>query len=178
MYQAGERIVYGNLGVCSVVEVARRTPPGAAQAQLYYTLVPCFENPMRIYTPVENPRVRMRPVVTFEQASRLLEGVPALRAAARTEPPEQLVDSCAQALELRGCPDLIELALLTCAQRQLAPEVRRKMGAPDRASAQKAQQRLLQELGLALQLPPASVRERIASGMSAAPRTERTVQKS
>lgn len=107
MFQAGEQIVYGNLGVCTVVETVQREAPGGAGRQWYYTLEPCFENNMRIYAPVGGAGVRMRRRISREQARRLLDGMPRLRAAARSDAPEALVARCEQALSLEGYTDLI-----------------------------------------------------------------------
>ena len=159
MYKAGDEIVYGNLGVCSVVEVAQREMPGMEGKRWYYTLEPRFEYQLRIYAPADNPKVRMRPVVTRAQAQRLLDGLPSLRTAARSEEPEALVAGLEKSLALEGCSDLIELALFACAPRQLTPEYRRRIGLADRTAAKQGQQRLLQELSVALELPAASVRE-------------------
>ena len=170
MYKAGDEIVYGNLGVCSVVEVAQREMPGVEGRRWYYTLEPRFENQMRIYAPTENGRVRMRPVVTGEQARRLLDSIPSLRAAARSLPdgqPEALVADCEEKLALDGCGDLIARALFTCAPRALASDYKRRIGLGDRMAAKQAQQRLLQELGLALNVPPARVREAIDQRIAA-----------
>ena len=67
MYQVGDLIVYGGTGVCRVMEVGPQTG-----GRLYYTLEPVYGS-CRIFTPVENSKVLMRPIVTRQEAERLID---------------------------------------------------------------------------------------------------------
>lgn len=72
MFEIGEYIVYGNTGVCRVGEVKRMTAPGADGDQLYYALEPVYDKGCRLFTPVDNQKVKMRPVLTKEEADQLI----------------------------------------------------------------------------------------------------------
>ena len=73
MYQVGDLIVYGGTGVCRVMEVGPQTG-----GRLYYTLEPVYGS-CRIFTPVENSKVLMRPIVTRQEAERLIDEIPAIQ---------------------------------------------------------------------------------------------------
>jgi CarD family transcriptional regulator len=75
MYQPGEMIVYGQCGVCRVVQISKRPSP-TGEDKLYYQLEPVYSTEV-IYTPVDTP-VFMRPALTREQACALIEQIPSI----------------------------------------------------------------------------------------------------
>lgn len=72
MFEIGEYIVYGNTGVCRVVEVTKMAAPGTKDDRLYYTLEPVYDKGCRLFTPVDNQKVIMRPVLTRQEADELI----------------------------------------------------------------------------------------------------------
>ena len=63
MFQKGDLIVYGNMGVCRVEAVeAPAGLPGAGEKKLYYKLDPVYETGT-VYIPVD-AKVFMRPILT------------------------------------------------------------------------------------------------------------------
>lgn len=72
MFEIGEYIVYGNTGVCRVVEVTKMAVPGTKDDRLYYTLEPVYDKGCRLFTPVDNQKVIMRPVLTRQEADELI----------------------------------------------------------------------------------------------------------
>lgn len=72
MFEAGEYIVYGNTGVCKVEEITKMTVPGSDADRLYYTLEPVYDKGCRLFTPVDNQKVKMRPVLTKKEADELI----------------------------------------------------------------------------------------------------------
>ena len=73
MYQVGAWIVYGGAGVCRVAGVE---PLG--NGQLYYRLEPLYQT-CKIFTPVDNPKVIMRPLVSRREAEALIDRIPDLQ---------------------------------------------------------------------------------------------------
>ena len=66
MFQKGDLIVYGNMGVCRVEAVeAPAGLPGAGEKKLYYKLDPVYETGT-VYIPVD-AKVFMRPILTHAQ---------------------------------------------------------------------------------------------------------------
>ncbi len=72
MFEIGEYIVYGNTGVCKVEEVKKMPVPGTKNERLYYTLEPVYDKGCRLFTPVDNQKVKMRPVLTIKEADELI----------------------------------------------------------------------------------------------------------
>ncbi|MCI8634612.1 MAG: CarD family transcriptional regulator [Eubacterium sp.] len=72
MFEIGEYIVYGNTGVCRVEEVTKMPVPGTRDDKLYYALEPVYRKGCRVFTPVDNQKVKMRPVLTQQEADDLI----------------------------------------------------------------------------------------------------------
>lgn len=79
MYQVGDFIIYGSNGVCEITHVGPMDVPGRtrrnAEEKLYYTMKPCYINDSSIFTPVDNARVVMRPVMTEKEAKDLVDEI-------------------------------------------------------------------------------------------------------
>ena len=82
MFQPGELLVYGSTGVCQVLSIDQRQDyvNGVKQSRLYYQLKPLYQGGV-IYTPVDNDKVVMRPVISREDAETLIDSIPTLRPA-------------------------------------------------------------------------------------------------
>ena len=72
MFSVGELMVYGTNGVCRVEEIGQ-SPFGADDTRLFYKLSPTSDRAnLVIYTPVDNDRVIMRPLISAEEAKAIL----------------------------------------------------------------------------------------------------------
>ena len=74
MYKIGQSIIYGNVGVCCVRDIAAGQEIGLEAGQ-YYVLEPRYGNGT-IYTPVDTTRVFMRPVISKTEADVLIDQIP------------------------------------------------------------------------------------------------------
>jgi CarD family transcriptional regulator len=76
MFSVGEYIVYGTNGICRVAEIGP-SPYDKTDPRTYYLLIP-VNNPMSstIYTPVDNPRVPMRRLMTREEIEAMILSMP------------------------------------------------------------------------------------------------------
>ena len=78
MFAVNDHIVYGNHGVCKVENIGTVALAMADKNKLYYTLRPVYKNEAVVYAPVENPKSVIRPVLTKEDADKLIEEIPSL----------------------------------------------------------------------------------------------------
>lgn len=76
MFQIGDFIIYGTNGVCRVESIGSVNVPGAAADKQYYTLSPVRSPGGHIYTPVDNQRIVMRPILTRDETERLIHSLP------------------------------------------------------------------------------------------------------
>lgn len=75
MFEIGEFVVYGNTGVCKVEEVTKMAAPGTSDDKWYYALEPVYDKGCRLFTPVDNKKVKIRPVLTRQEADELIHQI-------------------------------------------------------------------------------------------------------
>ena len=72
MFKEGDFIIYGSNGVCQVEHIGSMDLQGVPGDKMYCTLVPVYEEKSRLFTPVDNHKVVMRPVISKQEACDLL----------------------------------------------------------------------------------------------------------
>lgn len=72
MYQIGELVQYGTSGVCRVEEIVQGVP-GLQKDTECYLLIPVSKKEEKIYTPVDNDKVKMRRILSSEEVRNLME---------------------------------------------------------------------------------------------------------
>ena len=73
MFKEGDFIIYGSNGVCQVEHIGSMDLQGVPGDKMYYTLVPVYEEKSRLFTPVDNHKVVMRPVISKQEACDLID---------------------------------------------------------------------------------------------------------
>lgn len=79
MYSIGDKIIYGENGVCTVEKIAPLDMTGAPKDKLYYYLTP-FIGSGTYFTPVDS-NAFMRPVMSREEAEALIDAIPGIEPA-------------------------------------------------------------------------------------------------
>lgn len=75
MFKQGEYIIYGTAGVCRIVDIGTVDLSGISKERLYYTLESLGQKDGKIYTPVDNKKVIMRPILTKKEAEILMKEI-------------------------------------------------------------------------------------------------------
>lgn len=75
MFKEDDYIIYGSAGVCRVESVGPLAVPGMSQTKSYYTLEPVYERGSRVFTPVDNEKVVMRPILSKEESTQLIDEI-------------------------------------------------------------------------------------------------------
>lgn len=71
MYQIGELVQYGTSGVCKVEEIVQSVPWLQKDTECYL-LVPVSKQEEKIYSPVDNDKVKMRRILSSEEVKELM----------------------------------------------------------------------------------------------------------
>lgn len=162
MYQIGDRVIYGGTGVCEVTELTTRYLPETGKEQRYYVLKPLYQK-CTILTPVHATKVFMRPILSKEEADRLIDSIPDIRAEAYHGCTlNKLAEHYRLALNAHECSDLVELTMSIYAKKREAARQKRKFGAVDEKFMKRAEELLFGELAAALGVPREEVPEYIA----------------
>lgn len=163
MYQVGDLICYANMGVCKVTDISEKKVPGEKKNQLYYTLRSLSQECL-IHTPVENPKVFMRPVISKKEAHSLIDLIPTMDAQPyHSKVTSQLTEHYTQSICSHDLSDLIELTMSIYAKRQEAEEQKRKFSVVDERFMRRAEDLLFGELSVALEISVEEVPAYIAS---------------
>lgn len=153
MFQPGELVVYGATGVCRVESIRQSEPHSALQGKTCYLLKPLYQDGV-IYTPVENKKVPIRPVMTREDADALISLIPTMQAEACRAPTIQALTQHYQAVIRSGDRRyLIRLMMSIYAKQKQAEAQKRRLGMVDERYMKQAERLLYGELAAALEIP-------------------------
>ena len=165
MFQKGEYIVYGSIGVCRVEDVG--IPEHISQTdRMYYTLRPVYQAGV-IYIPVQT-KMFMRPLLTREEVMKLIKRMPEIQ----EEMPERegnlrMVSNRYEAsFRTHDCEDLIHLIKGLYIKEQTVRQNGRQLGQMDQQYFKRAEELLYGEFAIVLGLPLDEVRtylERVIS---------------
>ena len=163
MFQAGDLLVYGTTGVCRVLSIDRRQERvgSTRQERLYYQLKPIYQGGL-IYTPVDNDKVSMRPIISRQEAEDLISEIPTLHpAACRASTTQALTQQYQSSLRQHDCRSLVELAMSIHAKRRQAESQNRRLGMVDERYLKRAEDQLYGELAAVLGLERGGVADLI-----------------
>ena len=165
MFNIGEYVVYGNVGVCEVEEICTPEFMEASEDKLYYVLKALYANSGTIYTPVENPKVMMRAIIGKEDVDTLIESIPSIEVEwisndrRRTEIYRDAIRSC-------DCDGLMKVIKNLYARKQERVAVGKRLSLVDERQLSSAVEFLHGELAVALGLDLEEVEDYIAAQVS------------
>lgn len=168
MFQPGELVVYGSTGVCRVESIEQPNQTGPDRHRDYYRLKPLYQDGV-IFSPVDNTKVAVRPVISREEAERLIALIPSIQADAYRAPTLQaLAQHYQTAVQSHSCRELIELMMSIYTKQKQAEAQKRRLGMVDERYMKQAERLLYGEFAVALELPVEEVQPYIAQRVSAA----------
>lgn len=167
MYQIGDLILYSSTGVCEVTDIKTLEVAGAEQDRLYYILRPLYQECI-ISTPVEQSKVFMRPIISRQEAERLIDRIPSIRAKAyHSRVLHQLAEHYEASFKSHDCAALIELTMSIYEKKQGLLQQKRKCSVLDDRFLKRAEDLLFGELSAALDIPVDHVSTYIAQRVQA-----------
>lgn len=165
MYKINDFVVYGKTGICQVVDITVPKNSSMDTDQLYYILQPLNESCV-IYTPVDT-KVFMRPVISPEEANRIIDTIPTIQADAYYNDRIQVVQHYEKILQSHDCEDLIGLTMSIYAKKQSQEQQDQKFGQTDEKYLKQADDLLCSEFSLVLGIPKEDVPAYIAARVEA-----------
>lgn len=172
LYKVGDLILYGGTGVCRVTEIVPKRASRTAPERLYYVLTPLYQTGT-ITTPVDNDKVFTRPVISREEAMRLIDQIPTIQAEAyNNQNLQQLENHYKSELESHDCLDLLRLTMSTYRKKAEREQAKLKFGAVDRRYMERAENLLFGELAVALDITRENVQDFIHARLNVAAEAE------
>lgn len=152
MYEAGDLIMYGGTGVCKVESVTSGIFD-AEDDRKYYVLQPLYQTGT-IYSPVDNRKIFMRPIISAEEARALIDEIPEIESEVfRSSSIQQLSKHYQEAIDTNTCYDWVELAKSIRLKSDEAKKNNRSLGQIDKKFKKKAEDLLFGEIAAALNIP-------------------------
>ena len=160
MYQIGDLVVYGSMGVCRVDGFSH---PDSGSSVLFYCLSPLYQSGV-IHTPVESEKAPLRPIMTTEAAETLLAQLPTIQVEIYKERTIQQLAQKYQTVLQTGDPlQLLSLSLSVQQKRKQAEAQKRRLGMVDERYCRQAERLLFGELAVALNMSIDDIPQLIAS---------------
>lgn len=168
MFSVGELVMYGQIGVCRIQEIAVPSFCDPGENRQYYVLEPLHQNGT-VFVPVD-AKVSIRRVINKQEADRLIDLIPTM---ARQDfdgaSLQELKQHYADALRSQDCGDLIELIISIYDKKQRRIQNNQKVGSIDEDAMRRAEELLYSELAVALDLPGDQVQKYIAARVKGMP---------
>lgn len=150
MFKVGELIVYGNTGVCRVVSIGPLSI-GGAQGQDYYTLEPFYSPKSRVFTPCNNQKIVMRPIMDPEAAKAVLDEFASIKLLEVTDEKKR-EETYKASLHTCDIRDLISILKTINLRKQMRLAQGKKATASDEKYYTMAHEKLCDELAVVLEV--------------------------
>lgn len=149
MFKKGEYIIYGNNGVCKVQDYMQSDSMDGKQT--YYVLMPISSQGSTIFSPIDNQKVFMRPVISRKAAKALIDGIPDYEdmVIADIRPQEQQYKAILQNYD---CTEFLRFIIALYNRKRDREAMGRKITAIDEKYLSLAKDSLLNELSIALDM--------------------------
>ncbi|MFR8167868.1 MAG: CarD family transcriptional regulator [Lachnospiraceae bacterium] len=149
MFKEGDFIIYGSNGVCQVEHIGSMDLQGVPGDKMYYTLVPVYEEKSRLFTPVDNHKVVMRPVISKQEACDLIDHMQEMQVfEIQNEKNRDTVFK--EALKTGDCEELVRVIKTIYEKKQERKAQGKKVTAGDERYFKLAEEHLYGELAIAL----------------------------
>lgn len=155
-------IIYGSTGVCVVDGVGPLDSASGMGDRVYYTLSPFYSRDSKIYTPVDNSKIVMRPVLTQTEAEDLIRQIPEIEELGITDEKNREQDY-KDALAKADCHEMIRVIKTIYPRKQQRLAAGKKVTVSDERYFNMAEDFLYKELAISLDMDVETVEDYIIS---------------
>ena len=164
MFQVNDYIVYGNSGVCRVESIGPMSF-GESDEKDYYTLVPVYQKGSRIFTPVDNEKVVMRPILSEEESNALIDSIVDI-VPLEISDEKHREDAYKEAIRTGDCRSWVRVIKTLYGRMEKRTQMGKKATSSDEKYMHMAKENLYGELAFSLSIPKDQVEEFIAERIS------------
>lgn len=160
VFEIGDLIVYGSNGVCKVTDIGRLDSSCAAKDKIYYTIEPLYHSETKIYTPVDNDKVIMRPIMTKEEAIELIDNIESIEILWITDEKRRESDY-KETIKKCDCKELVKIIKTIYNRKQFRLKEGKKITTSDEKYFRIAEDNLYGELSVSLNIDKEKTKEYI-----------------
>ena len=165
MYNVNDMVVYGNQGVCEIVNIGTLSMSMVDRKKQYYTLRPIYQRDASVYVPVDNVTAVMRPVISKKDAESLIKKIPDIDYAWIVNEQERETQY-KSALKTCDCEELVKIIKTLNKRKKSRQDAGKKVTVVDERYFRQAENQLFEELAYALGMDKSDVGEYIAKCIS------------
>ena len=158
MFNIGEYIVYGVNGVCKVEEIGPMSMSGVDSDKNYYTLLPLYTKGSRVFTPVDNQKVVMRPVISKQEVCELIDNMKNIEQI-EVEDDKRRELAYREAMKSCDCRQLIRIINTVRKRKEERTAQGKKMSSCDERYLKQAQDSLYGEFAISLKIEKGEVED-------------------
>ena len=160
MFKVGDLIVYGNTGVCKVEKIGKPDLAGVSDNKEYYTLLPYYSKNSRIFTPCDNDKVVMRPVMSKKEAEKLLKEIPDIDLLIITDEKKR-EERYKETMKSCDCREFVSILKTIYNRKKTRLAEGKKVTASDERYFSMAEDKLFGELAIALGIEKSAVKTKM-----------------
>lgn len=155
MFKVNDYVVYGSQGVCKIIDIIKEKNISDNDTE-YYVLQPAFHNNMTIKTPVYNPKVLMRNIITKDEVLALIASMPE-KESIWTNNDRERYENFKAALRSGESEEWVTLMRTLYLMKQEKIELGKKLTKTDEDFMKAAEKNLFEEFAVALNISPDEV---------------------
>lgn len=159
MFNVGDRIIYGNTGVCTVESIGPIELGGSEK--MYYTLRPYYKGGGTIFTPVDNAKVVMRPILSKDETMEIIDNIDEI-APLEIQNEKLIENEYKEGMKTCDCRDLISVIKTIYNRQQVRIAEGKKTTATDERYFKIAEDSLYGEFGVVLDMTRDEVKKIIS----------------
>ena len=166
MFEKGDYIVYGSTGICVIEDITTMDMPGISKDRLYYVMTPYRQAGNKIFTPVDNPKMNLRKILSREEVLTLIDEIPSIEQIGikeeklREQKYKEYIRSC-------ECKNWIKIMKTLYHRKQERISQGKKVTATDERYFKLAEENLYTEFSISLDISIQEVEEYIAKRLQA-----------
>lgn len=164
MFKVGDLIVYGNTGVCTVEKIGKPELAGVSDDKEYYTLLPYYSRNSRIFTPCDNCKVVMRPVISKKEAEKLIKEIPKIELLVITDEKKR-EERYKETMRTCDCREFVSILKTIYNRKKTRLAEGKKVTASDERYFNMAEDKLVGELAIALGMDKNAMRSKMAESV-------------
>lgn len=165
MFEIGDLIIYGSNGVCKILDCGKLDSSCAAKDKVYYTIEPYYTSGTKIYTPVDNDKVIMRPVMTKDEAMELIDEIEKIECLWITDE-KRRENEYKDTVKKCDCKELVKIIKTIYLRKQSRLAEGKKITASDEKYFRIAEESLYGELAVSLDMTKDETKEFIINRVS------------
>ena len=163
MFQVGDYVIHGSNGACKVEKIGPLSGMSGLGDREYYTLSTCYTK-STIYSPVDSPKVNLRPVLTKPEAEKLIAGINAIKGLGEIEDKKR-EQEYRDAIRSGNCVELVRILKTIDERRRTRLAQGKKTTSSDEKYFKMAEDGLYGELAISLSMSRAEAKEYVLNAI-------------